>query len=82
MTLDDDLELLQVEFSRNSARFRTFGRLERLKRMKIDVYCQRRNCSPLNVVFSDYVDIARGLQSVSGYRPYNTRIGKQYGHRS
>jgi len=23
------------------------------KRTKIDPYCQRRNCSPLNVVFSD-----------------------------
>jgi len=23
------------------------------KRMKIDPYCQRRNCSPLNVLFSD-----------------------------
>jgi len=23
------------------------------ERMKIDLYCQRRNCSPLNVLFSD-----------------------------
>jgi len=23
------------------------------KRMKIDPYCQQRNCSPLNVLFSD-----------------------------
>jgi len=23
------------------------------KRMKIDPYCQRRNCSPLNALFSD-----------------------------
>jgi len=23
------------------------------KRMKIDLYCQRQNCSPLNVLFSD-----------------------------
>jgi len=27
------------------------------KRMKIDLYCQRQNCSPVNVLFSDYVDI-------------------------
>jgi len=23
------------------------------KRMKIDLYCQQQNCSPLNVLFSD-----------------------------
>ena len=28
------------------------------KRIKIDPLCQRRNCSPLNVLFSVYVDIA------------------------
>jgi len=27
------------------------------KRMKTDPYCQRRNCSPLNVVYSDVYDI-------------------------
>jgi len=33
------------------------------KRMKIDPYCQRQNCSPLTALFSDvyidYVDIDR-----------------------
>jgi len=30
------------------------------EQIKIDAYCQRQNCSPLNVVFSDvyYADIA------------------------
>jgi len=29
------------------------------KGMKIVSYCQRQNCSPLNVLFSDCIDIAR-----------------------
>jgi len=40
--------------------------------MKIDTYCQQRNCSPLNVLFSDvycicYVDIA-GLFPLEGVK--------------
>jgi len=46
------------------------------KRMKIDPYCQRRNCSPLNVLFSDvYVDIA-GRSPTMG-RQTNTWWGKK-----
>jgi len=43
------------------------------KRMKIDPYCHRQNCSPLNVLFSDsYVDIAgrsraMGRQTSAGW---------------
>jgi len=36
------------------------------KQMKIDPYCQRRNCSPLNVLFSDDTasrSSARGRQT-------------------
>jgi len=41
------------------------------ERMKTDSYCQRRNCSPLNALFSD--DIARcssavGRQTTVGWR--------------
>jgi len=62
MTLDDT-ELYEFEFSWNFARFRTFGRQQRLNEwMEIDHYCQRQNWSLLNVLFSDciyYVDSAR-----------------------
>jgi len=51
MTLDD-LELL---LGQNLLEFRDTSRVSEAitaKRMKIDPYCQRRNCSPLNVYFS------------------------------
>jgi len=48
----DDLELLygQILFE-----FRDISRVSEAitaKRMEIDPYCQRRNCSPLNALFS------------------------------
>jgi len=52
MTLDD-LELLYGQI------LLEFGDISRVseaitaKRMKIDPFCQIRNCSPLNVLFSD-----------------------------
>jgi len=52
MTLDD-LELLQV---RIFSEFRVISQIweaATAKRMKIDLYCQRQNCSPLNLLFSD-----------------------------
>jgi len=52
MTLDD-LELLQGQILLG---FRDISRVSEAitgKRMKIDPYCQRRNCSPLNALFSD-----------------------------
>jgi len=52
MTLDD-LELLQSQIL---LEFRDISRVSEAitaKRMKIDPYCQRRNCSPLNVLFSN-----------------------------
>jgi len=52
MTLSD-LELLQGPIL---LEFRDISRVSEAitaKRMKIDPYCQRQNCSPLNVLFSD-----------------------------
>jgi len=52
MTLDD-LELLLVQIL---LEFRDIARVSEAitaKRMKIDPYCQRWNCSTLNVLFSD-----------------------------
>jgi len=52
MTLDD-LELLKGQIL---LEFRNISRVSaatEAKRMKIDPYCQRRNCSPLNALFSD-----------------------------
>jgi len=52
MTLDD-LELLKGQIL---LEFRDIFRVSEAitaKRMKIDPYCQRRNCSPLNVLFSN-----------------------------
>jgi len=49
----DDLELL---YGQILLEFRDISRVSEAitaKRMKIDPYCQRRNCSPLNVLFSD-----------------------------
>jgi len=52
MTLDD-LELLSGQIL---LEFRDISRVTEAitaKRMKIDPYCQQRNCSPVNVLFSD-----------------------------
>ena len=51
MTLDD-LELMQGQIL---LEFRNISRVSEAitaKRMKTDPYCQRRNCSQLNVLFS------------------------------
>jgi len=58
MTLDD-FELLQ---GRILSEFRGISQsLEptMAKRMKIDPYCPRRNCCPLNVLFSSEMDPSR-----------------------
>ena len=55
------------------------------KRMEYP-YCQRRNCSPLNVVFSDCVDIARrssarGRQTTARWQKQvfiHTRLSRAY----
>ena len=52
MTLDD-LELL---YGQILLEFRDISRVLvpiTARRMKTDPYCERRNCSPLNVLFSD-----------------------------
>jgi len=62
MTLDD-LELL---YGQILLQFRDISRASEVitaKRMKVDPYCQRRNCSSLNVLFSD-VQIALISQGV------------------
>jgi len=62
MTLDD-LELLWGQIL---SEFRDIPRVSEAitaKRMKIDPYCQRQNCNPLNVLFSD-VQIALISQGV------------------
>jgi len=51
------LNCYKSEFSRNFAWFRRFGRqLTAAKRMKIDPYCHRQNCSPctITVLFRVY----------------------------
>jgi len=48
----DDLELL---YGQILLEFRDISRASEAitaKRMKIDLYCQQRNCSPLNLLFS------------------------------
>jgi len=52
MTLDD-LELLQGQIVSDFRVISRFREAITAKRMKIDQYCQQRNCSPLNVLFSD-----------------------------
>jgi len=38
------------------------------KRMKIDAYCQRLNCSPLNVLFSNYALISLGVTALGSVK--------------
>jgi len=40
------------------------------KRMKIDPYCQQRNCSPLNVLFTDVYAalISQGVPQLGGIK--------------
>ena len=52
MTLDD-LELLKDQILLEFRDFSPVSEAMTAKRMKIDPYCQRRNCSPLNALFSD-----------------------------
>jgi len=51
MTLDD-LELLQVRIFSEFRAILQIWEAKTAKRMKIDLYCQQQNCSPLNVLFS------------------------------
>ena len=60
MTLDD-LELQQDQIRLEFRKISHVSEAITAKRMKVDPYCQRRNCSPLNVFFqlcTDCVDIA------------------------
>jgi len=64
MTLDD--------FKLNSCniKFRDTSRVSEAitaKRMKTDPHCQRRNCSPLNVIFSDAL-ISQGVPQLGGVK--------------
>jgi len=71
MTLDD-LELLQGHIF---FEFRDICRVSdaiTAKRMKIDQYCQRRNCSPLNALFND---IQVTLISQGVYPQWGKRYG-------
>ena len=71
MTLDD-LELLcQILLE-----FRDISRVSEAitaKRMKIDSYCQRRNCSPLNVLVDGaYITlISQGLPLIRGVKQWS-----------
>jgi len=60
MTLDD-LELLQGQILLEFCHISHISEAITDKRMKIDPYCQRRNCSPICTfqLYIDYVDIAR-----------------------
>ena len=52
MTLDD-LELLQGRIRSEFRRISQIWEPTTAKRMKIDPYCERRNCNPLNALSSD-----------------------------
>jgi len=60
MTLDD-LELLQGQIL---LEFRDISRVS-----EADWYCQRRNCSPLNVLFSDAL-ISQGVPQLGGVKQH------------
>jgi len=45
------LKRYKFDFAENFVGFRRFGKQFTAKRMKIDVYCQRQRCNPLNVLF-------------------------------
>jgi len=81
----DDLELLLGQII---LEFRDISRISEAitaKRIKIDPHCQRRKCSPLNVLFShciDCVDIAkrssvRGRQTTVRWQ-IHTRLSRAY----
>jgi len=66
----DELELLEGQIL---LEFRDISRvLEAIiaKRMKIGPYCQRRNCSPLNALFSDVqvTLISHGVHALWGVK--------------
>ena len=52
MTLDE-LELLQGQILLEFVDISSVLEAITAKRMEIDPYCQRQNCSPLNVLFID-----------------------------
>jgi len=52
MTLDD-LDLLKVRILSEFRGILQIWAPTAAKQVKIDLYCQRRNCTPLNVLFSD-----------------------------
>ena len=62
MTLDD-LELLQVQIFLEFRAISYIWKATTAKRMEIDLYCQRQNCSPCTKCTChrciDFVDIAR-----------------------
>ena len=49
----DDLELLQVRIFLEFRAISYIWKATTAKRMEIDPYCQRQNCSPLNVLLID-----------------------------
>jgi len=51
MTLDD-LKLLQSQILSEFRKISQICEPTTAKQMKIDPYCQRQNCSPLNLLFS------------------------------
>ena len=62
------------EFSRNFAGIRRLGRQQQL--MKIDLYCQRQRCDPLNVLFN----ITRMFLALICRRPKLLSQGPSYKH--
>jgi len=67
----DDLELLQGQIlSEFRMILRFWKAIKTAKRMKIDPYCQRRNCSPLNALFSDLqvTLISQGVHPIWGIK--------------
>jgi len=69
MTLDD-LELLQSQILSEFRGISQIWKPTTVKRMKIDQYCQRQNCSPLNVLFSGVLImfISQGVPPIGGVK--------------
>jgi len=67
MTLDD-LELLQYQILLEFCDISRVSQATTAKRMKIDPYCQRRNCGPLNALFSN-VKVTLIFDLIAGRSP-------------
>jgi len=76
----DDLELLYVRIISEFCGISQIWEVTTAERMKIGPYCQLRNCSPLNVLFSDVSISLLYIVECSCARVYNqNRVGENGG---